>query len=142
MAIFRPPTDNFVRPTLAENFTKGLVLSKEQRLANRLAAHVRPTARGRNVFLLTNGNYTENEPSDMDPYMSGRYLITTVRHSIDLKMKKHIMTLECMKDSVRRPYPEETNDTFIGKEKNNEGIIDIYKLDEIYSNQAGGYFKG
>jgi len=66
MAIFRPPTDNFVRPTLAENFTKGLVLSQEQRLANRLAAHVRPTARGRNVFLLKNGNYTENEPSDMD----------------------------------------------------------------------------
>jgi len=66
MAIFRPPTDNYVRPTLVENFTKGMVLSKEQRLANRLAAHVAPTARGRNVFLLTNGNYTENQPSDMD----------------------------------------------------------------------------
>ena len=52
------------------------------------------------------------------------------------------MVLECMKDSVRRPYPEETNDTFIGKEKNNEGIIDIYKLDEIYSNEAGSAFKG
>ena len=66
MAIFTPPTDNYVRPTLAENFTKGLVLSQEQRLANRLASHVRPTPRGRNVFLLTNGTYTENEPSDMD----------------------------------------------------------------------------
>jgi hypothetical protein len=65
MAIFTPPTDNFVRSTLVENFTKGIVLSKEQRLANRLAAHVRPTARGRNVYLLTNGTYTENEPSDM-----------------------------------------------------------------------------
>ena len=66
MAIFRPPTDNFVRPTLAENFTKGAVLSKEQRLANRLAAHYVPGARGRNVYLLVNGNFTENQPSDMD----------------------------------------------------------------------------
>ena len=66
MAIFRTPTDNFVRPTLAENFTNGSVLSKEQRLANRLAAHYVPGARGRNVFLLTNGTYTENQPSDMD----------------------------------------------------------------------------
>jgi len=65
MAIFRTPTDNYVRPTLAENFTKGLVLSQEQRLANRLASHVRPTPRGRNVYLLTNGTYTENQPSDM-----------------------------------------------------------------------------
>lgn len=65
MAIFRTPTDNYVRPTLAENFTKGSVLSQEQRLANRLASHVAPTPRGRNVYLLTNGNYTENQPSDM-----------------------------------------------------------------------------
>lgn len=65
MAIFRTPTNNYVRPTLAENFTKGSVLSQEQRLANRLASHVAPTPRGRNVYLLTNGNYTENQPSDM-----------------------------------------------------------------------------
>jgi hypothetical protein len=74
--------------------------------------------------------------------MSGRYLVTSVRHQLNRTLKKHVMVLECMKDSVRRPYPEETNDTFIGKEKNNEGIIDIYKLDEIYSNVAGGLFKG
>lgn len=65
MAIFRTPTDNFVRPTLVENFTKGIVLSKEQRLANRLASHAQPTARGRNVYLLNNGIYVEGEPSDM-----------------------------------------------------------------------------
>jgi hypothetical protein len=84
----------------------------------------------------------DTEPSGTDPYMSGRYLVTSVRHQLNRTLKKHVMVLECMKDSVRRPYPEETNDTFIGKEKNNEGIIDIYKLDEIYSNEAGGYFKG
>jgi len=41
------------------------------------------------------------------------------------------MVLECMKDSVRRPYPNEFNDTFIEKEKNNEGIIDQYEFDTI-----------
>ena len=87
-------------------------------------------------------SYTPAGESPIDPYMSGRYLVTSVRHQLNRKLKKHIMILECMKDSVRRPYPEERNDTFINKEKNNEGIIDIYKLDEIYSNIAGGYFQG
>ena len=82
-----------------------------------------------------------NEPSDMDPYMSGRYLITTVRHSIDLKMKKHIMTLECMKDSVRIPYPVEINDTFIDKERKNPGIIDIYEFDQILIENYAKFFK-
>lgn len=65
MAIFRTPTDNFSRKTLPEMFTKGIVLSSEERLANRLAANVAPTPRGRNVYLLTNGTYTENQPGDM-----------------------------------------------------------------------------
>ena len=65
MAIFRTPTDNYSRKTLPEMFTKGIVLSQEQRLANRLAAHVQPTAKGRNVYLLNTGVYTENQPGDM-----------------------------------------------------------------------------
>ena len=65
MAIFRTPTDNFTTKTLSQMFTKGLVLSQEQRLANRLASHVAPTARGRNVYLLNTGAYTENQPGDM-----------------------------------------------------------------------------
>ena len=65
MAIFRTPTDNYSRKTLPEMFTKGIVLSEEQRLANRLASHVAPTARGRNVYLLNTGAYTENQPGDM-----------------------------------------------------------------------------
>lgn len=65
MAIFRTPTDNFVTPILAEYDIRGNRLSEEQRLANRLARHVAPTARGRNVYLLTNGTYTEIQPSNM-----------------------------------------------------------------------------
>lgn len=54
MAIFRPPTDPF-----AVSF--GLVPnSPEDRLFSRLEA----IPRGRNVYLLTNGSYTESQPSD------------------------------------------------------------------------------
>lgn len=65
MAIFRPPTDDFVRQTQHEDNRRGFILSAEQRLANRLAYHRPPTPRGRNVYLLTNGTFTENQPSDM-----------------------------------------------------------------------------
>lgn len=64
MAIFRPPTDDFVRQTLYEDVNRGFVLTSEQRLANRLASRRNPAARGRNVYLLTNGTYTENQPGD------------------------------------------------------------------------------
>jgi hypothetical protein len=65
MAIFRTPTDNFVTPILAEFDIRGNRLSEEKRLANRLARHVAPTARGRNVYLLTNGTFTEIQPSNI-----------------------------------------------------------------------------
>ena len=84
---------------------------------------------------------TGNEPSDNDRYMSGRYLVTSVRHQINIGMKKHVMVLECMKDSVRIPYPEEVNDTFIEREKNNEGIIDIYEFDNILIEGLSKFFK-
>lgn len=65
MAIFRPPTDNFVTPKLPDYDRNGALLSEEQRLANRLARHRAPAPRGRNVFLLNSGTYTENQPNDM-----------------------------------------------------------------------------
>lgn len=82
-----------------------------------------------------------NEPTDRDPYMSGRYLVTSLRHKIDIKMKKHIMILECMKDSVRVPYPTEFNDTFINKEKIEFGIVDVYELDKILIENYARLFK-
>jgi len=39
--------------------------SKEIRLAYSLFRHFDAEPRGRNVFLLTNGTYTENEPNDI-----------------------------------------------------------------------------
>lgn len=65
MPIFRPPTDNFVRQTLQEDIRRGFILSDEQRLGNRLAAFRPPARRGRNVYLLNSGVFTERQPSDM-----------------------------------------------------------------------------
>ena len=73
MSIFRTPTDNFVTPRLAEFNIKGDRLSEEQRLANRLAVHRAATARGRNVFQLTDLSYAENQPSDMSTVVKVYY---------------------------------------------------------------------
>jgi hypothetical protein len=43
----------------------GLRLSKDQRLANRLGGRIEASPRGRNIFLLTNGTYTDNQPSSL-----------------------------------------------------------------------------
>ena len=60
MPTFRPPTDDFVVLGIPpEDFD-----SKEKRLAYALFKHYDPEPRGRNVFLLTNGTYTEDEPND------------------------------------------------------------------------------
>ena len=37
----------------------------------------------------------------IDPYLSGKYLITSIRHSFTLN--KHEMILEIMKDSFNKP---------------------------------------
>ena len=62
MPTFRPPTDDFVVLGIPpEDFD-----SKEKRLAYNLFRHYNPEPRGRNVFLLIDGTYTENEPNDRD----------------------------------------------------------------------------
>lgn len=63
MATFRPPTDDFVVPVIVSDYMGGMRLSKEQRLANRLGGRIEPSPRGRNIYLLSDGSYTENQPS-------------------------------------------------------------------------------
>jgi hypothetical protein len=61
MSTFKPPTDDFVVlgvPPKPDD-------SQEVRLAYSLFRHFDAEPRGRNVFLLTNGSYTENEPNDI-----------------------------------------------------------------------------
>lgn len=61
MSIFRPPTDDFVQLALPPKPEA----SQEERLAYDLFKFFDNDPRGRNVFLLTDGTYTENEPNDI-----------------------------------------------------------------------------
>ena len=62
-----------------------------------------------------------------NPYIGGRYLIMAVKHTMTLESGTHEMTLRCMKDSVRTPYPSESDPLIVGTDKTKE--IDIYKED-------------
>jgi len=60
MSIFRPPTDDFmVLGIPPKEFD-----SQEVRLAYSLFKHFDAEPRGRNVFKLVDGTFTENEPND------------------------------------------------------------------------------
>jgi hypothetical protein len=67
---------------------------------------------------------------DYDPRLSGRYLITSIRHMVDLKVnKRHTMVLELVKDSFQQKYPDDTIDLFTNQE-NEEGDSYLqYELD-------------
>tara|TARA_B100000902_G_scaffold117977_1_gene118590 strand:- start:49 stop:1524 length:1476 start_codon:yes stop_codon:yes gene_type:complete len=62
-----------------------------------------------------------------NPYTSGRYLIVSVKHTVSLETGTHEMILQCMKDSVRTPYPIESDPLILGKDKRRE--INIYEQD-------------
>ena len=62
-----------------------------------------------------------------NPYTSGRYLITAIKHTVALETGTHEMTLQCMKDSVRTPYPIESDPLIVGKDNRKE--INIYEED-------------
>ena len=62
-----------------------------------------------------------------NPYTSGRYLIMAIKHTISLETGTHEMTLKCMKDSVRKPYPSEEDALIVGKDNRKE--INIYEED-------------
>jgi len=79
----------------------------------------------------------QSNPLDHDPYMSGRYLVSTIRHNVSTINNRHTMVLECIKDSVRYGYPEESIDTFTGKEKSERGVVDQYTLDDAIISGSG-----
>ena len=68
----------------------------------------------------------DSQPQD-NPYLSGRYLIMAIKHTMVLETGTHEMTLKCMKDSVRTPYPKEEDALIVGTDKTKK--IDIYKED-------------
>jgi hypothetical protein len=68
---------------------------------------------------------------DNDPYLTGRYLITEIKHNVGLKMSKtHTMTVELVKDSYSVGLPEDNIDLFTGQE-NEEGLsYSQYNIDK------------
>ena len=77
-----------------------------------------------------------SNPLDIDPYMSGRYLIRKIHHRISTPNDIHTMNLECVKDAVRVPYPEENIDTFTYRENNDSLTYLQYTLDEALVESA------
>ncbi len=67
---------------------------------------------------------------DYDPYLSGRYLITSIRHMVNLKLtKNHTMLVELVKDSFNQSLPEDNIDLFTGQEKDEGDSYLQYDLD-------------
>src|SRR6056300_1886591 len=62
-----------------------------------------------------------------NPYTSGRYVIMAIKHHMSVETNTHEMTLRCFKDSVRTPYPNETDPLIIGKDNTTD--INIYNED-------------
>ena len=78
----------------------------------------------------------KDNPSDFDPYMSGRYLVRAIHHNIDTAKDNHKMTLECVKDAVRVAYPEENIDIHTTRENLDAITYLQYQLDEAIINEA------
>ena len=73
---------------------------------------------------------SNNSEKDNDPRLSGRYLITSIRHMVDLKVnKRHTMVLELVKDSFQQKYPDDTIDLFTNQENDKGDSYLQYELD-------------
>ena len=74
----------------------------------------------------------EGERQQSNPYYAGRYLITSLKHTISQVDEKHIMDIECMKDAVRNPLPIETDNNSLIEREWTRDTIDIYEQDSQY----------
>jgi len=71
-----------------------------------------------------------DNPFDNDPYLSGRYLVKSIRHSIDTVNDYHRMNIELIKDAVKDPYPQENIDVL--SDRGNKDRLNVlqYELDD------------
>ena len=70
----------------------------------------------------------DGEKQQSNPYISGRYLITSIKHTISADTGKYQMSLKCSKDAVKEGYMAETVPYQSKKETPN--AYDIYEEDE------------
>ena len=78
-----------------------------------------------------------DNPYDNDPYLSGRYLVKSIRHSLDTVNDTHDMNVEIIKDAVKDPYPEEPIDVLSDRENKDRLNILQYELDETILTEPG-----
>ena len=69
------------------------------------------------------------EKPDPNPYTNGRYMIMAIKHTISVEAQRHEMVLRCFKDSVRTPYPSETDPLIVGREKDLD--VNVYEEDNL-----------
>ena len=78
-----------------------------------------------------------DNPFDHDPYLSGRYLIKSIRHKVSTVDDYHMMNLECIKDAVKDPYPMENLDTLSNRENTDRLNVLQYELDDLILKDKG-----
>lgn len=85
MPTFQPPTDNF---NSLSDFDIDLPRTPKIRAAYNLLRHYQNLPRGRNVYKLVSGTYTENEPGDLSTvavtYYGGHIYDITAAEAADL----------------------------------------------------------
>jgi len=86
------------------------------------------------VVHFTHPSFTELKNSadkDNDPYLTGRYLITSIKHMVNLKLTKdHTMLVELVKDSFNQSLPEDSIDLFTGQENEKGLSYSQYNIDK------------
>lgn len=74
--------------------------------------------------------HSQADKKDEDIYMSGRYLISGIRHQISADSKRHTMVLELIKDSFNTAYAEELQDLFTNNEDDTGNNYKQYDIDK------------
>ena len=69
--------------------------------------------------------------SNWDKHLTGRYVVSAIRHMVNIHEEKHSMSLEMLKDSYNEPLGENAEDFFSAASKDeSDSYIDQNTLDE------------
>lgn len=73
---------------------------------------------------------SRSDVQDVDKFISGRYIISGIRHHISAITKKHTSIIEIIKDSFSYPYAEEDIDLFTNNENDTGDNYLQYDIDK------------
>jgi len=77
----------------------------------------------------------EKKQEELNPYLSGRYLVTCIKHTLSTEIGKYEMTLKCSKDAVKDGYMAE-QDAYQNNKEAPE-TFNIYEEDEQILGKMG-----